>query len=588
MEPVRVLIPSIFVIFLILALQSCDGWPSGKDRYFAVEDSTLNLGFEEVDENGQPQGWFLISEEENAAIVNDEASAFQGKKFLSFKSTRGHTFKSRCLNAILSDIVKKGVKVSVAAHYTSDSAIAFGFFYQSTGLDTLRDTVFIEVDKSKAYQQWQVFHMDIPVEDIHGNVLDFGFWVNGQGELWLDAWEIRVDEQTYKEATRANVPPLRKDAVEYLYNAVVPLNIETDMDSFAWLRDAVGDADFVLLGEDTHGTEEFVKFRKNITQFLVEEMNFTTVILESNLAETQKLNDNLRPCASKEKRINLINDLNFWIYRTEEFDEFIKWFCGLDSDVFREVNLAGCDFQAYELSISLIQKFSNKIEDEKLNRLIINLQNNILIPERSIYFSDTLLSYLIELKKGKSISTEDQLSLEIMVRYAVGISYALNLRHNLFPWDYRDLKMAENVAWLLDRKPKQKTILWAHNEHIKNGNNSMGHWLKRNLIDRKIFTMGLTSGGGKYRGLDLKSWDLVEANLVPPPPESWEYYFHKVGFDAFFLDLRDPNSPLKIYPNRRMRSVGAAVTPKQFFPSNITVEYDALVYFGSTSGTHFY
>jgi len=48
-----------------------------------------------------------------------------------------------------------------------------------------------------------------------------------------------------------------------------------------FLRDLVGDARIVALGENTHGTRDFFEMKARILRFLVEEMGFNTFAIEA-------------------------------------------------------------------------------------------------------------------------------------------------------------------------------------------------------------------------------------------------------------------------------------------------------------------
>ena len=52
------------------------------------------------------------------------------------------------------------------------------------------------------------------------------------------------------------------------------------------LIDRIGDAQFVLLGEASHGTHEFYRERAEITKRLIKEKNFTAVAVEAPIAST--------------------------------------------------------------------------------------------------------------------------------------------------------------------------------------------------------------------------------------------------------------------------------------------------------------
>ena len=57
----------------------------------------------------------------------------------------------------------------------------------------------------------------------------------------------------------------------------------TDID---FLRDLVGDARIVALGENTHGTRDFFEMKARILRFLVEEMGFNTFAIEATWPES--------------------------------------------------------------------------------------------------------------------------------------------------------------------------------------------------------------------------------------------------------------------------------------------------------------
>jgi erythromycin esterase-like protein len=65
------------------------------------------------------------------------------------------------------------------------------------------------------------------------------------------------------------------------------LKSETDLDSFI---DAAGNAQVVLLGEATHGTDDFYKWRASISRRLIIEKGFNTIAVEGDWADGEKIN----------------------------------------------------------------------------------------------------------------------------------------------------------------------------------------------------------------------------------------------------------------------------------------------------------
>ncbi|MDB5074707.1 MAG: hypothetical protein JWO42_886, partial [Chloroflexi bacterium] len=81
------------------------------------------------------------------------------------------------------------------------------------------------------------------------------------------------------------VPPAQ---VDILRGHAVPLRGEIrDYDP---LLDLIEDADFVLLGEATHGTAEFYRTRAEITRRLITEKGFTAVAVEADWPDAYRVN----------------------------------------------------------------------------------------------------------------------------------------------------------------------------------------------------------------------------------------------------------------------------------------------------------
>ena len=76
-------------------------------------------------------------------------------------------------------------------------------------------------------------------------------------------------------ATVAESPASRSAAVETVREEVHP--IVDDPRDYDALIELIGDNQFVLLGEATHGTREFYRERARITRRLIEEKGFTVV-----------------------------------------------------------------------------------------------------------------------------------------------------------------------------------------------------------------------------------------------------------------------------------------------------------------------
>jgi protein-L-isoaspartate(D-aspartate) O-methyltransferase len=70
--------------------------------------------------------------------------------------------------------------------------------------------------------------------------------------------------------------------IKTIANASIPLRDLSD-NGYSKIRDLIGDARVVLIGEETHGTQEFYKTRAEITRALIEHEGFSLVLCEGVL-----------------------------------------------------------------------------------------------------------------------------------------------------------------------------------------------------------------------------------------------------------------------------------------------------------------
>ena len=100
-----------------------------------------------------------------------------------------------------------------------------------------------------------------------------------------------------------------------------------------FLRDIVGDARIVALGENTRGTRDFFEMKARVLRFLVEEMGFTALAMQVNGPEATRIDSYVRTGAGDPER--LLSGLYRWWWNTESVLETIEWM--------REHNAAGGD-----------------------------------------------------------------------------------------------------------------------------------------------------------------------------------------------------------------------------------------------------
>src|SRR5262249_24634556 len=90
----------------------------------------------------------------------------------------------------------------------------------------------------------------------------------------------------------------------------------------------IGDARLVLLGEASHGTQEFYRARAEITQRLIREKGFTAVAVEADWPDAYRVNRYVRSLgedASSEEALGGFRRFPTWMWRNTEVRAFVDW-----------------------------------------------------------------------------------------------------------------------------------------------------------------------------------------------------------------------------------------------------------------------
>src|SRR5690348_14073298 len=87
-------------------------------------------------------------------------------------------------------------------------------------------------------------------------------------------------------APPAPTHPLSSDpVVRWIQQHAIPLHTVnpggSDAD-LAPLKQIVGHTSVIGLGEETHGTHEFIEIKARLAEFLISNMDFTTFVMENN------------------------------------------------------------------------------------------------------------------------------------------------------------------------------------------------------------------------------------------------------------------------------------------------------------------
>ena len=377
-----------------------------------------------------------------------------------------------------------------------------------------------------------------------------------------------------------------------------------------FLRNVVGDAWIVALGENTHGTRDFFEMKARILRFLVEEMNFDTFAIEATWPEARRLDRYVRTGEGDARE--LLSGLYFWTWNTESVLEMIEWMRA-HNEAGGDLGFHGVDMQSPGMALYLVREYIRTVapESEALMAERLDCLGRFANDHRgwrpSLRYRDQTDEYRTEC--GASMEAVRQHLIEKQAEYELAEgedAFAVTLRALRVAFQYhlratgtqsRDESMAENTAWLSDRiGPDGRMVLWANNLHVSTWESWQGRY-QREVFGDDMVVLGFTHEYGRLTAFRAQesgrcAWPLQEFYLDDPVPDSYEAYLAGASAPEFVLDLRnlerEPGNEW-LFESRLFRASGACyskdLAERYWQRRSIMEGFDGVIHFETTRPT---
>jgi erythromycin esterase len=367
------------------------------------------------------------------------------------------------------------------------------------------------------------------------------------------------------------------------------------------LRNLVGNARVVSLGEATHGSREFFTMKHRVLEYLVEEMGFTVFAIEANLPEADAVDRYVLHGEGDPRKA--LAGMYFWTWNTAEVLDMIEWM--------REYNLRrgdrppvrfrGFDAQIWPYTVAEVEKYLARV-DPNGSADIVHQYDCIRPHSMSAYMelpaatrnacaaNLTIAVSMLGERRARYTAASSAAEFENVLRYAKVIEQSEGVQNKRM---LRDEQMAANVEWLADvAHPGEKLVLWAHNWHVAaNGADQMGYFLRvRFGSEMVVFGFAFDKGSFNARGNE----GLTAYYVGGAPSDGWEDTFlAKAGKPRFFLDLRNVSSPAVaeiLQSHRTMWIVGAVFASGTVLQSHrwrvrMAFAFDVIIYIESVQAS---
>jgi erythromycin esterase-like protein len=396
------------------------------------------------------------------------------------------------------------------------------------------------------------------------------------------------------------------------------------------LMNLVGDARFVLLGEATHGTQEFYRERARITRRLIEEKGFNAVVLEADWSDAYRVSEYVRgrgKDANVEQALSGFTRFPQWMWRNEEFRDLVTWLrshnASRPSDAPR-AGVYGMDLYNLSDSSQVVVEYLTRVDPaaatrarqrtecfrrygdrpERYGQEVATAMKTSCEKDALALFQEMEQRLAAWRARPKPERDDDLFSAYQNARVVKNgeAYYRLSYLGGFNTWNLRDSHMAETLQEISRYEEaiggeKAKLVVWAHNTHQGDarmtemgeaGELNVGH-LMRKFHDGASVLVGFTTYTGEVRAALEWGRQGQKMKVRPALAESYSGLFHQTGVPNFLLILRGGGAVSDALSEPHLeRAIGVVYLPQterqsHYFKARLAKQFDAVIHLDVTS-----
>ncbi len=416
-------------------------------------------------------------------------------------------------------------------------------------------------------------------------------------------------------------------------------HVITDEENVDVLLQQIGDASIVLLGEATHGTEEFYRIRARISERLITERGFDAIAVEADWPDALRVNRYIgaTPSAgagardkSAEEALQGFQRFPLWMWRNTVVVDLINRLRTHNehADPASKAGFFGLDLYSLRSSMDAVVHYLSRVDPDaaKQARARYSCFDHFAEdPQRYGYAAsfgmkkdceEEVVRQLVALSEeaGQNLPADDAAAMDELFYAQQNARVAANAEsyyRAMFlgrneSWNQRDSHMAETLDALREHIGRQKgrtakIVVWAHNSHLgdaratemgDHGELNLGQLVRERYGPEQSFLVGFTTHTGTVTA--ASEWDApAELKRVRPSmPDSVERLFHDLDIGNFLLPIRNNKNVIRALEGRRLeRAIGVIYLPESerlshYFDTDLARQFDAVIHIDETTALH--
>ncbi len=405
-------------------------------------------------------------------------------------------------------------------------------------------------------------------------------------------------------AADSQLSPLASDGL------LLPVFAESAEDAFPELVARMAGKKAILLGDASHGTEEFYAFRKQVTRQLIR-AGLRAVVLEAEWDSARLFDAYIRGLLPAETDPREMLAAAFfrwpeWVWANEEMVEFALWLKDFNSRLppAEMVRCHGMDMQ--QAVAAALDALAPLWPADSSPGAILKKLDAWWQPyrERPI---DLNTAYAAGRETGSLLASELLLALpspepEVQALLAMLVAaeqYYRTMSYDYYgAWNIRSRYFSWFVQQILTRPEGRNGVaVWAHNSHVgdmaggevgESGLINVGHLLRQAFGAEQIFILGTAGYAGTVLAAPEWGEEVREVAVPPAWPDSFESLLANSGWQNPLLLWETPEQAARWSTLPMLhRGIGVVYQPESeggdnYLISRIGERYDALVFWNET------